>query len=110
MGFAQDALPIGDRFGLIGLPFVVNCCMILNILIIKSPSREMVGLLDAATAMAYLLGPISLALSGHHNRSNNRCKERQSSSRTCGKVRSSAGQPRRDSTCHDQAAAAHQSW
>ena len=70
MGLAHDATPIDDRFGLVGLPFVDDCCMFLNILIIKSPSREMGGQSDAATAMTYLSGPISLALSGHHGRSN----------------------------------------
>ena len=30
MWFAQDAPPIVDRFGLIDLPVVVDCCMILN--------------------------------------------------------------------------------
>ena len=40
MGLAQDAPLINIRFELIGLPFVVGCCMLLNILIIKSNSRK----------------------------------------------------------------------
>ena len=82
MGLAQDASPINNIFGLIGLSFVVDCYMFLNIVIIKSPSREMGGQSDAATAMTYLSGPISLALSGHHNESNHRCKERRSGNQT----------------------------
>ena len=64
MGLAKDAPPIDNRFGLIGLPFHADCCMILNILVIKSPFREMGDRLDVATTMSYLLGSISLALSG----------------------------------------------
>ena len=41
MWFAQDVPPINNRFGLIGLPFEVDCCMILNILTIKSTYRKM---------------------------------------------------------------------
>ena len=36
MGLAKDAPPIDNRFGLIGLPFHADCCMILNILVITS--------------------------------------------------------------------------
>ena len=84
MGLAQDASPINNIFGLIGLSFVVDCYMFLNIVIIKSPSREMGGQSDAATAMIYLSGPISLALSG--NRSSHRCKERRSGKQICGRI------------------------
>ena len=64
MGLAQDAPLVDDRFGLIGLPFDADCCMIFNILVIKSPSKEMGDWSDAMMAMTYLSGPISLALSG----------------------------------------------
>ena len=35
MVLVQDVLPIDDRFRLIGLPFAVECYVILNILTIK---------------------------------------------------------------------------
>ena len=92
MGLAQDVPPINDRFGLIGLTFYDDYCMFLNILVIKSPSREMGDRSDAVMAMAYLLGTISLALSG--DRSSHRCKEHRSGNRTRGRVRHPAGQPR----------------
>ena len=38
MGFAQDAPPINNRFGLIDLHFAVDCCVILNML--SSDSTE----------------------------------------------------------------------
>ena len=41
MGFVQDAPPIVDRFEPLDLPFVVDCCMLPNILLIKSPSKKM---------------------------------------------------------------------
>ena len=67
MGFAQDAPPMDDRFGPLGLPFEVDCCMFFNILLIKSLSREMGGRSDTATAMTYLSCPVSLALSGERS-------------------------------------------
>ena len=67
---------------------------------------------DDATAMTYLSGPISLALSG--DRSSHQCKERSLGNRTRRRVRRPAGQPRQDRprqdrTCHDHAATAHRS-
>ena len=74
MGLAQDAPPIDNRLGLIDIdiPVDADCCVIINILVIKSPSKEMGDWSDAATAMTYLSGPISLVLSG--DRSIHRCK------------------------------------
>ena len=94
MGLAHDGPLIDDKFGLIGLPFDADCCMILDILVIKSPSREMGNWSDAATAMTYLLGPTSLALAG--NGSSHQCKERRLGNRTRGRVQRPAGQPRQD--------------
>ena len=64
MGLTQDVPPIDDRFRLTDFPFDADCCMYLNIQLIKSPSREMGDWTDVRTTMTYLPGPISLALSG----------------------------------------------
>ena len=82
MGFEQDTSPIDDRFGPLDLSSEVDCCVLLNILLIKSPSREMGDWSDAGAAMPYLPGPISLALSSLYNRSNHRWTERRSSDQT----------------------------
>ena len=87
MGLAQDVLPIDNRFGPLDLPFEVDCCMFFNILLIKSLSREMGDRSDAAiamSAMTFLSGPISLALSG--NRSSHQCKDCKSGDQTQGRV------------------------
>ena len=86
MELAQDTPPIDNRFDLIDLPFAVDCCVLLNIITIMSPSREMGGRSDARTAMTYLLEVFSLALSGHYDRSNHQCKEHRPGNRTRGRV------------------------
>ena len=92
MGFEQDVSPIDNRFGPLDLSSEVDCCVLLNILLIKSPSREMVDWLDPKMAMAYLLGPISLALSGLYDISNYQwTTERQLGDRTHGRVRHPVG-------------------
>ena len=68
MGLAQDAPPIDNRLGPLGLPFEVDCCMFFNILLIKSPSRETGGRSDARTAMTYLF-EAPLEFSSRHDRS-----------------------------------------
>ena len=69
--------------------------------------------MDARMAMAYLLGPISLALSGLYDRNNHRwTTERRLGDRTRRRVRHPVGQPRQDgqrdgTTFHGAAAAVH---
>ena len=41
MEFVQDVPPSNHGFGLIDLPLLADCCIIFNIIITKSTSREM---------------------------------------------------------------------